>query len=256
MQGINFVWHLAANADVRFGTQQTHLDLEQNTIVTFNVLEAMRENNIKKIVFSSTGAIYGESRIIPTPEDCPMPIQTSLYGASKLSCESMIQAYCEGFNFQAWIFRFVSVLGERYTHGHVYDFYEKLLTNPDSLGILGDGHQTKSYIYVHDCIEAMILGIEKANEKVNVINLGTSETIEVFDSIKVITEFMGINPKIIAQDSIRGWIGDSPMIYLDTSKMNSYGWEPSVSIRDGIIKTLEWLKGSEWLFKGASKKNL
>ena len=113
-----------------------------------------------------------------------------------------------------------------------------------------------SYIYIHDCIEAIILGIEKANEKVNVINLGTSETIEVFDSIKVITEFMGINPKIIAQDSIRGWIGDSPMIYLDTTKMNSFGWQPSVSIRDGIIKTLEWLKGSEWLFKGASKKNL
>ena len=254
--GYDCVFHFAANADVRFGTEHPSKDLEQNTIVTFNVLEAMRENNINKIVFSSTGAIYGESRIIPTPEDCPMPIQTSLYGASKLSCESMIQAYCEGFNFQAWIFRFVSVLGERYTHGHVYDFYEKLLTNPDSLGILGDGNQTKSYIYVHDCIEAMILGIERANEKVNVINLGTSETIEVFDSIKVITEFMGINPKIIAQDSIRGWIGDSPMIYLDTAKMNSYGWEPSVSIRDGIIKTLEWLKGSEWLFKGASKKNL
>ena len=179
-----------------------------------------------------------------------MPIQTSLYGASKLSCESMIQAYCEGFNFQAWIFRFVSVLGERYTHGHVYDFYDKLLTNPNSLSILGNGHQTKSYIYVHDCIEAMILGIEKANEKVNIINLGTPETIEVFDSIKIITEFMGINPRIIAQDSIRGWIGDSPMIYLDTTKMNSYGWQPSVSIRDGIIKTLEWLESSEWLFKG------
>jgi len=248
LSGYDCVFHLAANADVRFGIEHPNKDLEQNTIVTFNVLEAMRANNITKIIFSSTGSVYGESLIIPTPEDCPMPIQTSLYGASKLAAESMIQAYCEGFNFQSWIFRFVSVLGERYIHGHVYDFYDKLSKNPNSLSILGNGHQTKSYIYVSDCIEAMILGVEKANRKVNIINLGTPETIEVFDSIKIITEFMDINPKIIPQDSIRGWVGDNPMIFLDTTKMNSFGWQPRVSIRDGIIKTLKWLRSNEWIF--------
>ena len=142
--GINGVFHFAANADVRFGTNHPRRDLEQNTIVTYNVLEAMRENGVKKIVFSSTGSVYGEATVIPTPEDGPFPIQTSLYGASKLAGEGLIAAYCEGFGFQSWIFRFVSILGERYTHGHIYDFYNKLKKDPTSLEVLGDGLQKKS----------------------------------------------------------------------------------------------------------------
>ena len=122
MVDFDIVFHLAANADVRFGTHHPHKDLQQNTIATFNVLEAMRINNAKKIVFSSTGSVYGEAPVIPTPESAFFPVQTSLYGASKLAAEGLIQAYCEGFNFQAYIFRFVSILGERYTHGHVFDF--------------------------------------------------------------------------------------------------------------------------------------
>src|SRR6266511_5434102 len=147
MKGCDVVFHLAANADVRFGLQRPRKDLEQGTIATFNVLEAMRANGIKDIAFSSTGSIYGEAKVIPTPEDAPFPVQTSLYGASKLAAEGLIQAYCEGFGFQGYIFRFVSILVERYTHGHVFDFYRNLLQNPEELYVLGDGHQRKSYLY-------------------------------------------------------------------------------------------------------------
>ena len=148
---VNIIFHLAANADVRFGVEHPSKDLEQNTIATFNVLEAMRKHNISKIIFASTGAMYGEAKIFPTPEDTSIPIQTSLYGASKLACESMIQAYCEGFNMQAWIFRFVSILGNRYSHGHVYDFCKQLREDPSNLYVLGDGLQRKSYLHIEDC---------------------------------------------------------------------------------------------------------
>ena len=150
-QGADIVFHLAANADVRFGTEHPRRDLEQNTIATFNVLEAMRANGIKTIVFASTGSIYGEAAVIPTPEDAPFPVQTSLYGASKLAGEGLIAAYAEGFGMRGYIFRFVSILGQRYTHGHVFDFMRKLGEDPSTLEILGDGLQRKSYLHVDDC---------------------------------------------------------------------------------------------------------
>jgi UDP-glucose 4-epimerase len=171
-KGGEVVFHLSANADVRFGTEHPRRDLEQNTIATYNVLEAMRANGIKKIAFSSTGSVYGESPVVPTPEDGPFPIQTSLYGASKAAGEGLISAYCEGFGFQSWIFRFVSILGERYTHGHVFDFYQKLKADPSHLPVLGNGRQRKSYLYVQDCIDAILLAMDKAQDKVNIFNLG------------------------------------------------------------------------------------
>ena len=173
IQGADVVFHLAANADVRFGTDHPHKDLQQNTIATFHVLEAMRLNNVKKIVFSSTGSVYGEAAIIPTPENAPFPVQTSLYGASKLACEGLIQAYAEGFDMQAYIFRFVSILGEHYTHGHVVDFYNQLIKNPDSLQVLGNGLQRKSYLHVSDCIDGILLASSRVVQKVNIFNLGT-----------------------------------------------------------------------------------
>ena len=185
MQGADFVFHLAANADVRFGTEHPERDLQQNTIATFNVLQAMRANNVRRIAFSSTGSIYGEPEIFPTPEDAPFPLQTSLYGASKLAAEGMIQAYCEGFGFQACIFRFVSILGERYTHGHVFDFCRKLWADPMHLHVLGNGKQRKSYLYVQDCIDAMLLAIRVLNNRVNVLNLGHEEASRVTDSIGI-----------------------------------------------------------------------
>jgi UDP-glucose 4-epimerase len=249
MSGCDFVFHLAANADVRFGTNHPGKDLHQNTIATFNVLEAMRENSVDKIAFSSTGSIYGESKIIPTPEDAPLPLQTSLYGASKLAGEGLIEAYCEGFGFQSWIFRFVSILGERYPHGHVFDFYKQLRDHPDRLDVLGNGHQKKSYLYVQDCLDAIFVALERSGEKVNIFNLGTAEFCEVNDSIALICDHLGVKPIIKYSGGERGWIGDNPFIFLDCKKIRSLGWAPKLSIREGIVKTLEFLEDNPWLLE-------
>jgi len=241
MNGIDFVFHFAANADVRFGLEHPRKDLEQNTVATFNVLEAMRANGVHRLAFSSTGSIYGEAEMFPTPEKAPFPVQTSLYGASKLAGEGMIQAYCEGFGFQAYIFRFVSILGERYSHGHIFDFYKRLRENPQELSVLGDGRQKKSYLYIQDCIDAMLLAIEKAQEKVNIFNLGTDEYCQVNDSIGWITGHLGLAPKLSYTGGERGWVGDSPFIFLDCSKIRSLGWMPKLSIQEGVIQTLKFL---------------
>jgi UDP-glucose 4-epimerase len=247
--GHEFVFHLAANADVRFGTEHPRRDLEQNTIVTNNVLEAMRKNGISKIAFASTGSVYGDATVIPTPENAPFPIQTSLYAASKMAGEGLIAAYCGGFGFQSWIFRFVSILGERYTHGHVFDFYRKLKQNPSRLEVLGNGKQRKSYLYIQDCIDAMLFALEKSNESVNVLNLGVDGYCEVNDSIGWICEELGVTPKLEYSGGDRGWIGDNPFIFLDTSNIRDLGWKPKLSIQDGVLKTIQYLKTNEWVFE-------
>ena len=249
MSGCDFVFHFAANADVRFGLQHPGKDLEQNTQATFNVLEAMRANGVSKIVFSSTGSVYGEAKVFPTPEDAPFPIQTSLYGASKLAGESLIQAYCEGFGFQSWIFRFVSILGERYTHGHVFDFYKQLRNDPSRLMVLGNGKQRKSYLYIQDCLDAILLAVEKAKEKVNIFNLGVDGYCQVNDSIGWICREMGVNPKLEYSGGERGWVGDNPFIFLDTKKIQSLGWKPKVSIEEGVVRTVRWLRENEWVLE-------
>lgn len=249
MSGCDFVFHLAANADVRFGTEHPAKDLHQNTIATFNVLEAMRKNSINKIAFSSTGSVYGEATVIPTPEDAPFPVQTSLYGASKLAGEGLIAAYAEGFGFQTWIFRFVSILGERYPHGHVFDFYKQLRVHPDYLEVLGNGHQKKSYLYVQDCINAIFTAIEKSQDKVNIFNLGTDEYCEVNNSIHWISEHLDLEPEIRYSGGDRGWIGDNPFIFLDCKKIRSLGWKPQYTIQEGIIRTLEFLEKNPWVLE-------
>ena len=246
--GGDIVFHLSANADVRYGVDQPKKDLEQNTIATYNVLESMRINNIKKIIFSSTGSVYGEANKIPTPEDSPFPIQTSLYGASKIACEGLISAYCEGFGMQSFIFRFVSILGERYTHGHVYDFYYKLKNDPTKLTVLGNGKQRKSYLYVNDCIDAMFLALNKAKDSVNIFNLGVDGYCEVNNSIEWICSELGLKPKLQYTGGDRGWVGDNPFIFLDTKKIKSLGWQPKLNIKEGIIKTVQFLKNNEWVF--------
>jgi UDP-glucose 4-epimerase len=247
MRGSDFVFHLAANADVRFGTDHPERDLQQNTVATFRVLEAMRENGIKRLAFSSTGSIYGEPTVFPTPEDAPFPVQTSLYGASKLACEGLISAYCEGFGFSAWIFRFVSILGERYTHGHVFDFYQRLRADPLTLHVLGNGRQRKSYLYVQDCIDAIFTAIERAEGKATVLNLGTDEYCTVNDSIGWITGALGITPRLSYAGGERGWIGDSPFILLDCARVRQLGWAPKLSIQQGILRTLDYLRDNPWL---------
>src|SRR3954464_1295484 len=245
MAGCGAVFHLAANADVRFGTEHPRKDLEQNTIATFNVLEAMRANGIKRIAFSSTGSIYGDSTVFPTPETAPFPIQTSLYGASKLAGEGLIEAYCEGYGFEGYIFRFVSILGERYSHGHVFDFYKSLRANPEELRVLGNGLQRKSYLSVHDCIDAILTVMERVRDgKAVIFNLGTDEYCQVNDSIGWITSHLGVSPPLRYTGGDRGWVGDSPFIFLDTARVRELGWRPKLTIQQGIIRTLEYLQAS------------
>ncbi len=246
------VFHLAANADVRCGTLNPRKDLEQNIIATHNVLEAMRLQGVKTIVFSSSGSVYGEATVIPTPEDCPFPIQTSLYGASKTACEGLISAYAEGFGVCAFIFRFVSILGERYTHGHVYDFYQQLKTDPSRLSVLGNGAQRKSYLYVQDVIEAMLCVFKQPSgegrSKVTIFNVGTNDYCSVTDSVNWICQKLQLKPSIAYSGGDRGWIGDNPFILLDTTRLCSLGWRPTLTIREGLERTVRFLQENEWVF--------
>jgi UDP-glucose 4-epimerase len=244
MAGSDTVFHLAANADVRFGTEHPRKDLEQNTIATFNVLEAMRANGVKRIAFSSTGSVYGEAQVIPTPEDAPFPLQTSLYGASKLAGEGLIAAYGEGYAFEGCIFRFVSILGERYSHGHVFDFYRSLRRDPTTLRVLGNGKQKKSYLYIGDCLDAILLAMEKTRGRVEVYNLGTDEYCQVTDSIGWITGRLGVAPALDFTGGDRGWIGDNPFIFLACSRIRALGWKPALTIREGVLRTLDYLQAN------------
>ena len=249
--GFDAVFHLAANADVRFGTDNPSRDLEQNTIVTHRVLESARVAGVKNFVFSSTGSVYGEAQVIPTPEDAPFPVQTSLYGASKLACEGLIAAYAESFGMQTWIFRFVSILGPRYTHGHVYDFYQQLKQNPSKLIVLGNGHQKKSYLHVSDCIEAIQTSLREFSNPVNIINLGIDGYCEVRDSISWIISEMKLDPEITFGAQSKGWIGDNSLIYLDTQKIQSLGWTPKYSIEEAVRNTVSFMQENPWVFNGS-----
>lgn len=258
MKGADFVFHLAANADIRDGWKHPAKDLQQNTVATFNVLEAMRANGVRRIAFSSTGSVYGEALVTPetpTPEDDSFPIQTSLYGASKTAGEGLISAYAEGAQIdEAYVFRFVSILGERYTHGHVFDFYQQLIAHPDHLRVLGNGTQRKSYLYVQDCIDAMLhvaraATAREAKHRTQIYNLGTAEFVQVNDSIRFICAALGINPRLDYTGGDRGWVGDNPFIFLDTRKIQATGWRPKLTIEQGIIRTLRWLEANRWVYE-------
>ena len=240
---IDIIFHMAANADVRKGCLNPLNDLKYNTIMTSNILEQVRIKKIKKFIFCSTGSIYGESKTIPTPENDNFPVQTSMYGASKLACEGLIQAYSEAYEIKSYIFRFVSILGPRYTHGHIIDFFKKLKKNKNKLKILGDGNQKKSYLHVKDCVSAILHVINKnINNKVNIYNLGTDETITIKQSAKIICNYLNLKPKIYYTGGIRGWIGDVPVIKLKTQKIKSTGWKPKYSIKNSILDTLKYLQ--------------
>jgi UDP-glucose 4-epimerase len=254
MRGTDCVFHLAANADVRRGLEQPRKDLEQNTIATHNVLESMRATGIRKIAFASTGSVYGEAAVIPTPEDAPFPVQTSLYGASKLACEGLIAAYCSGFGLQAWIFRLVSILGERYSHGHVFDFYRQLRRDPTQLRVLGNGHQRKSYLYVQDCVDGILLAMARSGGQVNLFNLGVDSYCEVKDSVGWICAALEVKPRVIYSEADRGWVGDNPFIYLETKRIRELGWRPKLNIEQGVMKTLAYLRRNEWLLESRASR--
>ena len=256
MRGCQTVFHLAANADVRNGLEHPRRDLEQNTIATTNVLEAMRAVGIRDLVFASTGSVYGNTQIFPTPEDAPMPLQTSLYGASKLAAESFIAAHVEGFGLRARIFRFVSILGPRYSHGHVFDFCRQLRQDPKKLRVLGDGTARKSYLAVEDCIEGVLTALTTAPSTDNfceISNLGTDDSCHVSESIAWICKELGVDPKLEFTGGDRGWVGDNPMILLETKKIRSLGWQPRFTIRQGVERTVAWLQANPWIFQDEAR---
>ena len=252
-EGHDFVFHFAANADVRDGLKHPRKDVEQNTLVTHNVLEACRAHGIKDVAFSSTGALYGDAPVLPTPEDAPFPIQTSLYGASKVACEGLITAYAFGYGFRVFIYRFVSMLGPRYTHGHVIDFYRQLVAHPDRLDVLGDGTQRKSYLHVTDCISAMLTIVESSRmpQDVHIYNLGHTDWIQVNESIRIICRELGVTPKLHYSGGERGWVGDAPRILLDTTRLRALGWKETRTLEESIVDTVRFLRANPYALRRA-----
>jgi|688.fasta_scaffold192012_2 UDP-glucose 4-epimerase len=248
LAGCDAIYHLAANADVRFGWQQPLRDTQQNLVVTQNLLEVCRKQGVRKFVFSSTGSVYGKAKQIPTPEDCSFPTQTSLYAASKLAAEGLINAYAEADVVDATIFRFVSILGRRYTHGHVFDFVKQLLDDPKHLKVLGDGNQTKSYLHVDDCTSALVR-VLNGKSKLDIFNLGTNETVTVNQSIDIICRSLNCEPLIEYTGGTEGWIGDNPHIFLDTTAARATGWSSVRTISESIRETVDWLVANNWVLQ-------
>ncbi len=235
------LFHFAANADVRGGLKNYNIDFEENICVTKSVCDYCASNAIKKLTFASSATVYGEPKVYPTSEECFLK-QTSLYGASKLSCESIIQAYSEYGIFSSCIFRFVSWTGYGYSHGVIYDFVKKLLKNNKELLILGDGKQTKSYLDVEDGIKGVLDLSETVNENSTIFNLGHDQTMSVVDLAKIICDHMNFkNVQFKFSGGKRGWIGDSPFVHLDTKLAKSFGWYPKITIEESIRRTVDYL---------------
>lgn len=253
--GVDAVYHMAANADIRGGLTAPRIDLEQNTIATFEVLEAMRRAGVKRIIFASSAAVLGEPAVFPTPETCPIPAQTSLYGASKMAGEELISAYCHGYGFEGYAFRFVSLLGPRYPHGHIFDFVKQLLANPSRLRVLGDGTQAKSYLHVEDCVLAVLhIGedVRPANHEAGgyeVYHLGFPAFCRVRESAAWICDEMGVAPDVEFGTGNRGWVGDSPFVFLDAGKAIATGWAPARGIEESVRETVRWLLANRWILE-------
>jgi len=241
IKGHDVVFHFAAFADVRSAIKDTKKLFDQNILTTYNILEAMRINGIKEIIFASTAVVYGEPNKFPTPEDYPL-VQTSFYGATKVASEAMIQSYSEFYSMKNWIYRFTSWIGERYTHGVIFDFVKKLKENPKELEILGDGTQKKSYLYAEDGVNGVLLGWKKAKDKNNIFNLGYNDFMDVKTLADIICDEMKIkNVKYKFLGGPRGWLGDAPLVYLDTKKISKLGWKPKFTIEEGIRRTVRYM---------------
>lgn len=239
--GHEAVFHFQANADVRGGIDNTRADLEQNTIATWNVLEAARLAGVRLVVFASSATIYGEPGVFPTPEDCPR-VQTSLYAASKVAGEAMIEAYAEYFDMTCLAFRFVSWIGPRYSHGVIFDFVKKLLADPKELEVLGDGNQKKSYLDVRDGVEGVFTAVDRCLARKGVFNLGHDDIMNVLDLAAIVTAEMGLSDvSLRLVGGKRGWLGDSPFVHVDTSRIKALGWRPRIPIAEGIRATVRHL---------------
>ena len=229
LKNVDLVAHFAASADIALGKNKTDVDLNDGIIATYNVLESMRINKIKKIIFSSSSAIYGNFSKIPTPEDAGMLFPMSLYGASKLAGEAMISAYCYLFGMKSWIFRFGNIVGEDMARGVIKDFIKKLKNNPKELVILGNGLQEKDFIHIDDCLDGILFAIQKSNETINVFNLSTGTTTSVNKIAKMVIENMGLkNVKLEYTGGESGWPGDAPTVHYDITRLNNIGWKPKL----------------------------
>jgi UDP-glucose 4-epimerase len=242
MDDCNLVCHLSANPDVRLGAKDTNVHFRQNIQATYAVLESMMQCGIKNIVFTSTSTVYGDAKNLPTPEDYGPLVPISLYGASKLACEALISSYCHSFDIQSVIYRFANVVGSRSTHGVTYDFVQKLKKNPQELEILGDGRQMKSYLYISDCIEAMMFGLSKKRKNVEIFNIGSEDWIDVREIADVVSQVMGIDPSYHytgGVDGGRGWKGDVKTMRLSIDLLKKMGWHPRYTSREAIKLTAQ-----------------
>jgi len=236
LNNVDFVWHIAANPDVRIGEQSPEKIYDNNILATFLLLEAMRKSQVKNIVFTSTSTVYGEAEVIPTPEDYPT-VPVSIYGASKLACEGLISSYCHTFNMKSWIYRFANVIGRRSNHGVIFDFIKKLKNNPDELEILGDGEQNKSYIYIDDCIDAMFYGLRE-DKAVNIFNIGSEDQIRVKRIAEIVSKNMGLNPVFKFTGGKRGWKGDVPVMLLSIGRLKKLGWRPKYNSEEAVKRAV------------------
>jgi len=235
LKGYDVVVHFAASANTKIGKKKTDLDLKQGTIVTYNILEAMRVNKIKKIIFSSSSNIYGNPIKIPTPEDTGMLFPVSLYGAAKLASEGLISSFCHLFDMQSWIFRFGYVVGPDMTRGAIKDFIQKLNHNSGELEILGNGLQQRDIIFIDDCIDGILFSLENSNDIINVFNLGSGTTITINDIAKMIIKEMDLkNTKIKYTGGKEGWSGDIPVVHFDISKIKKLGWHPKLNAKMAV----------------------
>lgn len=233
------VFHLAANPEARWGIENTRLDLEQETLVTYNILEVMRRNGVRHIVFASSGTVYGEVDE-PVDEDHGPLFPISLYGAGKLACEALISAFVRTFGLQGWIFRFGNVLGPRGTHGAVMDFITKLKANPRELEILGDGHQRKPYLRVYDCIDGILYGYEHASAPLNYFNLGPPDTTQVRKLAEFLIAEIGLKGvQLSYTGGDRGWPGDVPRSLFKIDKMAGLGWKTRYNSDEAALLAIQ-----------------
>lgn len=244
IKGYDFVFHIAANPDIRLGTEVTDTDLKQGTVATYNVLESMRVNDVKNIAFSSSSAIYGEATVIPTTEKYGPVIPISLYGAAKLASEALITAYANTFEMNGWIFRFANIIGERGTHGILVDFINKLRDNPQELEILGDGRQSKSYLLVQECVDGIMYAITNSKDTVNIFNLGSIDQITVTRIAEIVVEEMGLKLEDVNFNYTggkRGWRGDITQMRLAVEKIKDLGWTANHNSEEAIRASIRAL---------------
>jgi len=237
-RGAAAVWHLATNPDIRKGSTDTHLDLEEGTVATYHVLEAARRFDVPRVAFSSSSVVYGLATVFPTPEEYGPLQPQSLYGAAKLAAEGLLSAYAHSYGLTAHIFRFANIVGPNMTHGILPDFFDKLRRDPSRLEILGDGHQSKSYLRTEDCVAGMLLAMDRAHERINLFNLGTNDQISAREIGEKVVAAHGGRARLEFTGGARGWVGDVPLQLLSIRKMESLGWTPRWNSAQAIDRSI------------------